>query len=822
MPCFHCGLPCPDDRHAADGRSFCCFGCETVFSLLHENGLGQYYTLASAPGARIREISGLDRWIFLNDPVVQEKLLDFAGERQARVTLHLPTIHCVACVWLLENLFKLHPGIGRSQVNFSRREAAITFAPEQIKLGELAALLTSIGYEPALSLGALEKSKPSVLKRRQWLQIGLAGFAFGNIMLMSLPGYFGLDSVNAAWFKILSGAVSLALALPVVTYSASDFWRNAWLSLRRRALSLDVPIVLGLIAIYSQSAFDVITGRGPGYCDSLAGLIFFLLCGRLFQQKTHERLVFDRDYKAFFPLSAVRKTAAGSETVAISRLKTGDHLVLRNGELLPADSRLISGNACIDYSFVSGESEPVSCPAGARLYAGGRQAGGSIEVEIVKPVEQSYLASLWNNEAFKKATDPLESLTNLYSRRFTAVVIGFALAAAVFWAVHDSSRALRAFTSVLIVACPCALALAAPLTQGTAQRILAGWKIFLRNGSVLERLAAVDTIVLDKTGTLTRTDYGLVEFVGPEPLNPDEAAWIASLSRQSTHPKSIQLAEFLGAEKRPVSNFKEFIGGGIGGSVDGHEILVGSRAWLQTNGVRILGSNVPANSVEVAVDGQFRCGFSIANALRLEVERLLEQLGDRYELVLLSGDNDRESLRFGKLFGSRATLRFHQTPENKLNFIRGLQSAGRKVMMVGDGLNDAGALKQSDVGVAVVEEIGIFSPASDVILDAAELPRLMNVLRFSKSAGRIVRAGFLISGLYNVVGISIAAAGLLSPVVCAILMPLSSVTMVIFTCGLTAWSGRKLKAEKLSIETPNQAIPQLPAFNAPLIPREAA
>src|SRR5208283_3876083 len=226
------------------------------------------------------------------------------------------------------------------------------------------------------------------------------------------------------------GYLSLALAAPVVFYSASDYWRSARLSLRQRMLTLDVPIVVGLAALYAQSACEIVLGRGPGYLDSLAGLVFFLLCGRVFQQKTHDRIAFDRDFKCFFPLAATRKTAAGEESIPISNLKVGDHLFLRNGELIPADARLVSGPACIDYSFVTGEAEPVAKAAGDYLYAGGRQIGGAIEVETVKAVSQSQLTSLWNHEAFQKERDSsLNTLTNRYSRRFTLIVIAVAVGA---------------------------------------------------------------------------------------------------------------------------------------------------------------------------------------------------------------------------------------------------------------------------------------------------------------------------------------------------------------------------------------------------------
>jgi Cu+-exporting ATPase len=786
-----------------------------VFALLSENGLEQFYELASAPGVRIGQTTAQRQWAFLDDVAVQEKLLDFADGKRAKVTLHLPAIHCVACVWLLENLFRLRPGIGESRVNFGRREVSITFECAQVKLSDLAALLASLGYEPALTFDALDQTetrKVSRWRQRQWLQVGVAGFGFGNVMLLALPGYLGLDSLSGPWFKLLAGWLGLALALPVLAYSAADYWRAAWFSLKQRRLTLDVPIALGLAAIYGQSVFEVATGRGEGYCDSLTGLIFFLLCGRLFQRKTFDRLAFDRDYKGFFPLAVVRKTPAGDEPVAISQLVVGDRLVIRHGELVPADAQIIMGEARMDYSFVTGESEPVTRNAGEHLFAGGRQMGGAIEVETVKPVSESYLTSLWNNEAFRKQRDDdLDSQTNLYSRRFTVAVVAVAIAAAVFWMFVDAGIALKAFASVLIVACPCALALAAPLTLGTAQRWLARRNVFLRNAQVIERMAAVDTLVLDKTGTLTSPGAGTAAWSGWA-LTEAEKGCLHSITRHSAHPLAVQIAEAMSeARAEPVRSFVETPGCGMEGRVGEREILLGSTAWIESRGARLWSqtqvqhapSGQPAaagaspaaavrgSTVHVAIDGRYRGCFTLESSVRPEVDGLIRHLRGSYDLVLLSGDNARDAQRFRALLGEQARVEFNQSPFDKLKVIRVLQAAGHKIMMVGDGLNDAGALRQADVGVAVVEKVGTFSPASDVILEAAQLPRLAEVLEFSRRAAGVVRAGFVVSGLYNGVGVFIAAAGLLSPLVCAVLMPLSSVTVVLFAIGATRWMARR-------------------------------
>jgi P-type Cu+ transporter len=828
--CFHCGTPCREDAWRSGAKAFCCNGCLTVFELLTENGLDSFYTLSESAGVRVKA-SRAAQFNYVDEKVVRERLVDFEDACTTRVTFRIPAIHCIACVWLLENLFRLKPGVGASQVNFPRKELSLSFENAKIKLSEVVALLASLGYEPELKLSDLEGTRASRIPRRLWMQIGVAGFAFGNLMLFSIAVYFGLDAFSGPAIKRLVGWMSLVMAVPVVVYSAADYWRSAWNSLRQKRLAIEVPIAAGIIAIFAQSVFDVATGRGEGYFDSLCGLIFFLLCGRLFQQKTFDRLSFERDYKSFFPLSVTRleSGAAAERQVSLSQLAVGDHLLVRNGELIPADARLVTGPACIDYSFVTGESEPIEKRPGEHLYAGGRQIGGAIEIETVKAVSQSYLTSLWNQEAFRKGkADTLDTLTNVYSYRFTKIVIGIALGAAAFWAFRDSSIALKAFTSVLIVACPCALALAAPFTLGTAIRVLGRRGVFVKSPQVVETLARVDTIVFDKTGTLTAAGANAVEFDGA-PLNEDERRWVASVTRQSTHPLAARIAASLSASDftEPVLSFVETAGCGIEGTVSGREIWMGSAAWLELRSVRETKrpagrASAQGSTVHLVIDGKHRGCFVLENALRPDTDRLIERLGSHYELTLLSGDNDRQRDTFVPLFGHATRVQFDQSPLNKFEFVRGLQSSGKTVMMVGDGLNDAGALKQSEVGVAVVESIAAFSPASDIIMSSAMVPRLDDVLSFSKRAVRIVRLSFLLSSLYNVVGISIAASGLLAPVVCAILMPVSSITVVAFACGATTWAGRMLRVEKLRVENRRLRNSQRTTLNSAPSPKEAA
>lgn len=765
-----------------------------VFQILRESGLAAFYGLAPGAGTRVASVAAPGRFDYLDDPAVREKLVDFSSGTMTRVTFHLPAIHCVACVWLLENLFRIRKGIGESRVNFLRREISVGFDPRELRLGELAALLTSLGYEPELNLAALDRRAGAGGDRRLWLQIGLAGFAFGNIMLLSISHYFGLDSGLARSFSLLSGVVSLVLATPVFIYSAMDYWRAAWVSLRRRALSIDVPIALGLAALYAQSAWEIAARRGEGYFDSATGLIFLLLCGRLFQQKTYQRLSFDHDYRSFFPLAVARRRGGAEERVSLSQVAAGDRLVLRHGELIPADARLVQGRAMVDYSFVTGESDLVERGEGEVLRAGGRQMGPLIEVEALRRPSESYLTSLWNQPAFRKEKrDSLDSLINRFSRRFTRLVLGVAAGAALAWAWVDPGVSVKAFVSVLIVACPCALALAAPFGLGTALRLLGRRGVFIKGTDVIEAMAGLDMVVFDKTGTLTTGGAGEARFVG-EPLTGDEARWVFSLARHSTHPHAVRIHAALGAVEYPEAarGFLEHPGQGMEGNVAGHEIWLGSAAWLAGRGVAIPEGPGPSGpAAHVAIDGRLRGTFLLAHALRPRAEALVGALSRGHKLAVLSGDNEREETRLRRLFGEGAELRFHQSPRQKLDYIQARQAEGRRVMMVGDGLNDAGALRQSDVGVAVVEQAGAFSPASDVILSAELVPQLHQVAAFARGAVRVVKASFFLSSLYNAAGVAIAAMGLLSPVVCAVLMPVSSVTVVGFACGATTWLARR-------------------------------
>ncbi len=541
--CYHCGESCSGNI-VFQNHTFCCEGCKTVYYLLDSNNLCDYYSLNQAPGFSLRAISKPKQFAYLDDGEIKSKLLKFSDNSISTVTFSIPRIHCSSCIYLLENLHKVFNGVLKCNVNFLKREASIVFEHEKISLAQLAESLTSIGYEPHINLTDLEEKPKQDLFRSYYIKIGIAFFVFGNIMLLSFPEYLGLDVLSESPLRKFFGYLSFLLALPVMFYCASEFYLSAWNALRQRTLNMDIPIVLGLIAMFVRSSYEVFSHTGGGYFDTLASLVMLMLIGRFFQNKTYYNLSFERDYRSYFPV-AVTVTQHNRELqIPLSKLRVGDHIVVRNMELVPADAVLFSGNCNIDYSFVTGEATPIVKRRGDIIYAGGKQVGSAVEMEIIKNVSQSYLTQLWNDAAFgNNQSEHITSLATRVSKWFTPLVILIATGAMVFWWNKDMHKALNAFTSVLIITCPCALALSSPFTLGNVLRILGRHKIYLKNAFTIEKLAQVNAVVFDKTGTLTNTKEAKIDFIPlcGNSLSPYHIKLVKSVVYHSSHPLSSTL-----------------------------------------------------------------------------------------------------------------------------------------------------------------------------------------------------------------------------------------------------------------------------------------
>jgi Cu+-exporting ATPase len=787
--CFHCGLIVPKNEVINfDEKKFCCTGCKTVYEIFSLNDLTSYYDFEKSPGATPQDIQG--KYDFLDNELILSKVLEFQEGNTSIVSLNIPHIHCSSCIWLLENLNRLQNGISMSQVNFPEKKVRITFNSETVSLKSIVYLLSSIGYEPYISLENYETGKTKV-DRTLTYKLGVAFFCFGNIMLLSFPEYFEMKEFWLDNYKPFFRGLIFVLALPSFLYSASGYYVSAYHSIKTKMLNIDIPIALGIIVMFIRSSYDMLMDHGPGFFDSLVSLVFFMLLGKMFQTKTYSFLSFERDFKSYFPIAVTRiNSNTSEESVPIYDVLKGDRLLIRNQELIPVDGILMSEKSEIDYSFVTGEAIPITKKSGDKLFAGGKQIGKVIEMEVLHSVSQSYLTQLWSNEIFQKRVDQKhKTITDAISRYFTPILLLIAFAGFGYWIFIDANTAFNVFTAVLIVACPCALALTAPFTFGNILRIMGKQKMYLKNALVIEQLAKVDTIVFDKTGTITTNKKSNIVYEGNS-LSDENYVLIKNALRGSNHPLSRMLYDFLPEYKRiKIDEFQEITGKGILAVVDGREIKIGSQTFVEISNLEV--SEIERTSLHVRIDGTYYGRFNFQNQYRDGLEMLFSTLSKSYQIKVLSGDNDGERANLESILPKGTELIFNQKPEQKLEFIKNLQEKGRNVMMVGDGLNDAGALAQSNVGISISENVNVFSPACDAILDANEFSRLDYFLKLSQKSIRIIKMSFVLSLLYNIVGLAFAVTGNLLPLVAAIIMPLSTITIVSFVTLMSNFYAKK-------------------------------
>lgn len=789
IKCYHCGEACPDATISVGQRTFCCYGCKVVFELIQSNNLCEYYDIESHPGLNAKSVNHA-QYEYLKDREISKKLLEFDAVDFSRIRFRVPAIHCSSCIWLLENLPKADKGILRSEVNFNRKEVCIDFDPNKTDLSRVASMLDTLGYPPRITTDS--DGQPKKLSLTLLLKLGVAGFAFGNVMLFSFPEYFGLTPADHALGRLFSW-LNLALSVPVIVYSASDYFKSALKSFDQKQINIDVPIALGLLALFCRSTYDIVTGFGPGYLDSFTGLVFFLLIGRWFQGRTYESLSFDRDYRSYFPLAVQKLDGEAVKSTVIFELRKGDKIRIRNLEIIPADSILLDNDAFIDYSFVTGEARPVKAIGGDLIYAGGKLLGKPAILIVHNETSQSHLTSLWNNDAFRKKYESrYRRIIDRAARIFTWIVLGIATITWAYWYVVDPSQTWLVLTSVLMVACPCALALAAPFTYGSMLRAFGQRGFYLKNAGVLERLSVVDSVVFDKTGTVTHGQAPLVTFKGT--LSAEERSIVKLLTSYSTHPLSTLINRSIDEKAlKAVFTFAEKPGKGIEGTVDERVFKVGSADFTGYDRV----SDEPGSKVYVRIDDEVKGYFVIQTSVRQKMRAMLVRLGKRC-VAMLSGDTPADEIAMRNLFPGDTRLRFNQQPPDKMEFIADLQQMNHNVLMIGDGLNDAGALRQADVGIAVTDDTGLFTPGCDGILQGNQLHNLDKFISLARSSSRILKSAFIISFMYNTIALTFAVAGHLTPLVAAILMPVSSISVVGFaTIAVNIIVKRKLENSRI-------------------------
>jgi len=782
--CFHCGdhTDTPEICFLED-KTFCCEGCKTVFQILSNENLEDYYQLNQKAGIKPKTDSSFE---FLKSPEIEEKLLWFNNGKIKKLNFFIPAIHCASCIWLLENLPRIYPEVIESRINFSEKRASITL-PSESSLYQLVIFLNSLGYSPNLSFDETKKSnRVSKYNRKLILQMGVAGFSFGNIMLLSFPEYIPGHKGLTSEYKEFFGYLNFALSLPVLLFSAQPYLKSAYQTLKHKSLNMDVPISLGIMAIFIRSSFEIFTQIGPGFMDSLAALVFFLLIGKWFQDKTYRGLSFERDYQSYFPIAVTKIEKDNNSITPIEKLEKNDIIEVRNAELVPTDAILESENAQFDYSFITGESEAISITKNEKVFAGAKVVGKSVVLKVLNKTDQSRLTQLWNQQ--ESENGKLSHLADKVGRNFTWVVLSISSLTAIYWYFVNPENIWLTVSAVLIIACPCALALSIPFAYGNAMRHLGRKGLYLKNTGVIEKLASTKSIVFDKTGTLTGAENATISIT--ENITTAQKELICAVLSQSVHPLSRSILLWLNPKKQLLpspTKFTEIQGKGLEAIVNNERIKIGSASFLNANS-----QEIPLTSqVFVSINNTLITSFLVQKNYRKNLENTIQKLKINYPLFMLSGDNDAERKNLEKAFGSTDNLHFKQSPEQKQAFIKRLNQENQLPCMVGDGLNDAAALKESNLGLAIAEDLFQFSPASHGILSAKSFGLLPGFFEFSKKTITIVKVSFAISFMYNIVGVSFAVQGLLTPVVAAILMPISSITVVGFVSIATAFYARK-------------------------------
>lgn len=791
--CYHCGTSINNKAIAAHNENFCCEGCKTVFEILQGNNLCNYYNLNTHPGLSQKQINHKTKFEYLDNNEVVEKLIKFINNHEVHIQLYLPQMHCSSCVWLLEQLHNINNGIESCTVNFINKEVYIIFNNNKTSLRKVVETLTSIGYEPHINLNNLNRNNSTPNHKKRILKIGIAGFCFANIMMLSFPDYLAGTNVIEPIIQKGLQIIAIILSIPVLLYAAQEFFISAYIGLKNKFLNIDAPVALAIAITFGRSIYEISTSQGNGYLDSMSGIVFFMLVGRWLQEKTYHSISFDRDYTSFFPVALQVIKDNTSTSTLLYNIKENDIVAIHHNEIIPVDAIVSKGNCLIDYSFVTGEQTPVKKEIGDIVYAGGKQINGKIELLVVKPVSQSYLTTLWNNDAFKRKEKPQANIFDKVGKYFTYVVLTIGIAAGVYWLIQGNTLKMwNAITTVLIVACPCALLLANNYANGNVMRIFGLNNFYIRDASVLLQLKKLTHIVFDKTGTLTQSNENAIEYEGKVLSNALQIE-IASILNQSNHPHSKALVKYLDIDETiAIEHFKEFEGLGIEAWVNDQHIKIGSSKFVHASK-----NEVNAAEVFVKVDKEIICKFIIKNVYRLNIFNLLKKLNQNYSLSIISGDNNAEATVLSKALHNNINLNFNQSPINKLDYIENLQKNNNNIVaMVGDGLNDAGALKASNVGIAVTDNNNNFTPACDAILQANAINKLHSFLQLAKSNGKIIFSTFCISAIYNVVGLSYAIQGTLSPVIAAILMPASSFTIIFCTYYLT-----KIMANRYGLNT---------------------
>jgi len=788
--CAHCGLPVP--LGLIDGsvtEQFCCEGCRTVFHMLRESGLDGYYRIRrSLEVAPVPAQVTNGRYTAFDDEAFQEMHVRSISGHIREIELHLERIHCGACVWLIEKMPEILPGILETTVRLRQRVAKIRWDARVVALSRIARTLDSLGYPPHPYRSGQADRLDRLEERRLLVHIAVSGAIAGNVMVIAFALYGDMFHGMDAEFRTFFRVASLILTFIALAWPGRTFFRGAIAAIRTRTAHMDLPIALGLGAGGVSGLINTVGGAGDVYFESLTMLVFLLVVGRWLQhrQRRAGREAVEMLYTVT-PFSARIVDESGVREAPIESLRAGDLVEVRTGETLPVDGCVMRGESLLDASVITGESKPLRAAAGDAVLAGTVNLTSPLHVRATSVGEATRVGRLMKMvEESAERKSPIVHLAHRVSHVFVLVVIALAMATAGVWMLLDPSRALSNAISLLIVTCPCALGLATPLAMVASVGQAAKRGILIKGGDIVQRLTRPGLIMLDKTGTITHGELAVVLWEGEDWLRHA----VSALESHSAHPMALALCA-AGNEEAAALRFediREAMGRGIEGRFERGLLRVGSRAFMEECGVRVpdefleveRGLLARAHSpVFAAVNGEVRAIAGIGDAVRPDAHatiRALERAG--WSVGILSGDHaDVVGAVAAELELDPGVCRGGVTPEEKLRFVETALHDG-SVIMVGDGVNDAPALAAANVGIAVSGGAEASMHAADVYLSRPGLAPILTTLSGANRTLRVIKRNIAVSVAYNAIGASLAIAGVINPLMAAVLMPISSLTVV--------------------------------------------
>lgn len=799
VACTHCGLPVPSGLMDANAQEqFCCNGCRTAFAILHRHGLGRYYAFSERREVPVRS-SGRSYDEF-DHPAFAERYVVRQPDGLARTELYLEGVHCASCVWLVERMPLVVPGVIRAELDVRRSLAVVQWDADVVPLSMIARGLDQIGYAPHPFRGVARDTMRRREDRAMLVRIGIAGAIAINIMLAALALYAGqVNGMDPAFVRFFRW-VSFALAIPAFIWPGRVFFVGALASLRTRSLHMDLPIAIALAAGMAQGAANTVRESGPVYFDGLAVLIFALLVGRFLQQRG-QRMATDATelLHSIAPVSSRVVEGGVTRDLPTDALLPGMVLDVRAGESFGADGTVVLGQSSVNAALLTGESRPVRVAAGERVYAGTLNVEAPLRVRVDESGESSRIARLLHQvEASARRRAPVVQLANRMAGIFVAVVLVAAVMTFVVkWRVAPD-RALDDAIALLIVTCPCALALATPLAVTVAVGRAARRGMLIKGGDALELLAKPATLVLDKTGTITEGCTALAMWAGPDWVKP----LVLALEEGSSHPLADGFRRaWTGLPACDVRDARHLPGRGLEGTVNGQHVRIGSPRFVRestsvvTAEVRdaIAAMDRTLTSVHVAVGGTIVAAAGLGDTVRADARASLDRLrAAGWRTIMLSGDARDVVEAVGRSLGfAPGDAIGGASPEDKLGFVERLKQSGR-VVMVGDGVNDAAAIAAAHVGIGVHGGAEACLSIADIYLTRPGLSSLVELSEGAQRTMGVIRRNIAFSLAYNAIGASLAMAGLLTPLIAALLMPTSSLTVV-----LASWHGLTFSRKRI-------------------------